>query len=124
MKMDSGSSSVYRAVDILVSLKYEANYFIYYIFYNYYLVVFQIDPDEMRIEQSWTICVKHNDFEKMFIMCGVLYGIQDVKGQLKTVNFSLDLYTDTIIRDLDIEFDAKLEEVRFLQYNPVSKVNL
>lgn len=56
-----------------------------------------MDPNTLEIEYSWNISINHHKLGEMFIVCGVLYGIDSVTERDTKIRLALDLYQNRLL---------------------------
>lgn len=84
--------------------------------------VLKIDSFEMRIQYAWNISINHHKVGEMFIVCGVLYGVDSVTERNSRIRLALDLYTSKLL-EVDLTFTNPFRKTTMLGYNPRNKVN-
>ena len=79
-------------------------------------VVMKFDED-INIQYMWNISLSHLQVADMFIVCGVLYGVDHVDVRSTKIRFALDLYKN-IMLEVDLPFTNPFEFTTTLGYNP------
>lgn len=59
-----------------------------------------MDANDLEIEYSWNISINHHKLGEMFIVCGVLYGIDTVTERTTKIRLALDLYQNRLLVSL------------------------
>ncbi|XP_059081824.1 uncharacterized protein LOC131879496 [Tigriopus californicus] len=80
-------------------------------------VVMKIDPMSLEISYMWNISLNHNQVSEMFVVCGVLYGIDSVYERTTRIRFALDLYKNKLI-DIELPFTNPFGFSTMIGYNP------
>jgi len=57
------------------------------------LLVSKLDPDNLVIQKTWNITVRHRNYGNGFVACGLLYLVRDVVTASTVIDYSYDLYT-------------------------------
>jgi hypothetical protein len=70
-----------------------------------------------QIEYIWNLTIDHQTVGEMFIICGVLYGIESVSERNTKIDFAFDLYRNQQI-DVSIDFTNPFSQTNFVSYNP------
>lgn len=70
-----------------------------------------------QVEYVWNLTIEHQAVGEMFIICGVLYGIESVTERNTKVEFAYDLYRNQEI-EVSIEFTNPFSQTNFISYNP------
>ena len=56
-------------------------------------LVSRLDPEAMSITSTWSIAVRHGDYGNGFVVCGVLYLVDDATARRPAaLHFAYDLY--------------------------------
>lgn len=83
------------------------------------LLVSKILPDEMRLEKTWNISVVHRSYSEGFIVCGVLYLVQNTTDPSTMIEFAYDLYEKQFIEVLSpLKFLNPFQQTTMIAYNP------
>lgn len=77
----------------------------------------------MSIEYIWNISVNHHKVGEMFIVCGVLYAVDNVTDRDTRIRLALDLYKNTLL-DVNLAFTNPFRRTTMLGYNHKNKVSL
>ncbi|XP_014667059.1 PREDICTED: myocilin-like [Priapulus caudatus] len=79
------------------------------------------DPPYMEVVRVWkNITLNKRNMGNAFIICGVLYTIQDVSNEDTVVNYSFDLYQNEV-RKTAIRFHNPYQMNNMVAYNPVDR---
>lgn len=80
---------------------------------------FQTPEDELRIEKVITLKnIDNRKYGTMFIICGVLYGLDSVHSSSSKISFAFDLYDEKFITNFNpIPFTNPFQANNFLTYN-------
>ncbi|XP_065200917.1 uncharacterized protein LOC135831949 [Planococcus citri] len=80
--------------------------------------VVKLNTTDFKVEYAWNISVKHQDVGDMFIICGVLYGVQSVTDITTKISFALDLYKSKLLDDTNpIQFTNPFKNTTMISYN-------
>lgn len=72
----------------------------------------------ITLEYSWKLTVDYNHHGDMFIMCGILYGIDSTNHHSTHISFAYDLYENIEIRQLEsIQFTNPFLNTSYIGYN-------
>ncbi|RWS09078.1 uncharacterized protein B4U79_04985, partial [Dinothrombium tinctorium] len=80
-------------------------------------LVLKFDPNTLLYEKFWNISFDHQILGEMFIICGVLYGVDNVTTTNTKIKFAFDLYTETALEDVSIDFTNPFQNNKFIAYN-------
>lgn len=74
-----------------------------------------MDAYDLEIEYSWNISINHHKLGEMFIVCGVLYGIDSVTERTTKIRLALDLYQNRLLVSVSVVlcFDFYFDEIRY-----------
>ena len=77
------------------------------------------DPRDrsLKVEYIWNLTIDHQTVGEMFIICGVLYGVESVTERNTKIDFAFDLYRNQQI-DVSIDFTNPFSSTNFIAYNP------
>jgi hypothetical protein len=70
-----------------------------------------------QAEYVWNLTIDHQTVGEMFIMCGVLYGVDSVTERNTKIEFAYDLYRNQQI-EVSIEFTNPFSQTNYISYNP------
>ena len=70
-----------------------------------------------QVEYVWNLTIDHQTVGEMFIICGVLYGVESVTERNTKIEFAYDLYRNQQI-EVSIEFTNPFSQTNFISYNP------
>lgn len=76
----------------------------------------------MQIQYIWNISVDHHKVGEMFIVCGVLYAVDNVTERDTKIRLALDLYKNTLL-DVNLPFTNPFRKTTMVGYNPKNKVS-
>ena len=76
----------------------------------------------MQIEFMWNISINHHKVGDMFIVCGVLYGVDSVKEGKTKIRLALDLYSYKLLDFSPLEFTNPFHRTTMITYNHHHKV--
>ena len=86
------------------------------------LLVSKLDLVTLRAEKTWNISVTHQNFGNGFIVCGVLYLVQDATQPSTVISYAYDLYTkEVIVLPGPIKFLNPFQMNIMIAYNPRDK---
>lgn len=85
------------------------------------LLVSKLNTDDLRIEKTWNISVKHHDYGNGFVSCGMLYLLKDTTSKETTIDFAYDLYTKQILPSIHLKFNNPFQMNNMVSYNPVER---
>ena len=79
----------------------------------------QTPEDELRIEKVVTLKnLDNRKYGSMFIVCGVLYGLDSVHSSSSKISFAFDLYNERFLTNFTpIPFTNPFQANNFLTYN-------
>ncbi|RWR99865.1 olfactomedin-like protein 2B, partial [Dinothrombium tinctorium] len=80
-------------------------------------LVLKFDPNTLLYENFWNISFDHQLLGEMFIICGVLYGVENVTTTNTKIKFAFDLYTEAALEDVSIDFTNPFQNNKFIAYN-------
>ncbi|RWR99577.1 olfactomedin-like protein 2B, partial [Dinothrombium tinctorium] len=80
-------------------------------------LVLKFDPNTLLYENFWNISFDQQLLGEMFIICGVLYGVENVTTTNTKIKFAFDLYTETALDEISIEFTNPFQNNKFIAYN-------
>lgn len=83
-------------------------------------MILKFNPNTMQTEYVWNLTLDHQEIGEMFIICGVLYGIESVRERNTKINFAFDLYAKKPF-DINVEFTNPFSQTNFISYNPHSE---
>ncbi|RWS29042.1 uncharacterized protein B4U80_08408 [Leptotrombidium deliense] len=81
-------------------------------------IVLKFDAETLQYEKFWNISFDHRLMGEMFIICGVLYGVDNVTDTKTKIRFAFDLYTKTILEDVAVDFTNPFRNNTFISYYP------
>ncbi|CAM6031633.1 unnamed protein product, partial [Sphagnum compactum] len=83
-------------------------------------IVTKMNASTLEIEYSWNISINHHKVGEMFIVCGVLYGIDSVTERETKIRLALDLYENKLL-DSMLTFTNPFRATKTVGYNPRNK---
>ncbi|GLV40608.1 uncharacterized protein CBL_04410 [Carabus blaptoides fortunei] len=83
-------------------------------------VVMKVKADSMDIQYMWNISINHHKVGEMFIVCGVLYGVDSITERNTKIRLALDLYKNTPL-DVNLPFTNPFRKTTMIGYNHRSK---
>lgn len=72
---------------------------------------------DTQTDYIWNLTMDHQNVGEMFIICGVLYGVESVTDRNTNIDFAFDLFRHKQI-DVTINFTNPFSQTRFISYNP------
>jgi len=81
-----------------------------------FLLVSKLDADDLTIQKTWNVTVRHRQFGNGFVACGLLYLIRDVVSPSTTIDYAYDLYTKQR-RDVGLTFNNPYRMNNMITYN-------
>ena len=86
------------------------------------LLVSKLDPTRLEVEKTWNISVTHQQFGNGFIVCGVLYLVQDATQPTTNISFAYDLYAkQVVVLPGPIKLLNPFQMNIMIAYNPTDK---
>ncbi|ELU00885.1 hypothetical protein CAPTEDRAFT_221151 [Capitella teleta] len=86
-----------------------------------YTLVSKLNPDDLVIEKTWNITVKHREYGNGFVTCGVLYLIRDTHAKTTVIDFAYDLYLKEYVSNVRLKFTNPFQMNNMVAYNPKEK---
>ncbi|KAL1110473.1 hypothetical protein AAG570_008001 [Ranatra chinensis] len=83
--------------------------------------IIKIDSFNLDIQFGWNVSLKHQKAGEMFIVCGVLYVVDSTTDRRTTIRFALDLYKNSLLEDVSIEFTNPFRKTTMIGYNHRNK---
>uniref|UniRef100_A0A1B6D982 Olfactomedin-like domain-containing protein n=2 Tax=Clastoptera arizonana TaxID=38151 RepID=A0A1B6D982_9HEMI len=83
--------------------------------------VVKLEPNSLKIELAWNISLRHTKVGELFIVCGVLYAVEDVKNRTTNIRFGFDLYEGKLLEDVNLQFSNPFVNSSSIGYNPRTK---
>lgn len=77
----------------------------------------------MTPQYIWNMTIDHHKVGEMFIVCGVLYAVDNVSDRQSRIRFAFDLYKSKLI-DVSLQFNNPFRKTTMISYNHRSKVCL
>jgi len=81
-----------------------------------FLLVSKMNPNDLTIEKTWNISVRHRQYGNGIIACGLLYLIGDVTSTSTIINYAFDLYTKQNL-DVHLTFNNPYEMNTMIAFN-------
>jgi hypothetical protein len=81
-----------------------------------YTIVSKLNDTTLEVKSSLNVTVFHDKLGEMFILCGILYGVDSTSTQHTKIRFALDLYTEKLL-DVDIPFSNPFTNTSTIGYN-------
>ncbi|EEC13525.1 colmedin, putative, partial [Ixodes scapularis] len=81
-------------------------------------MVLKVDEQSFRPEFIWNLTLDHRKVGKLFVVCGVLYGINSLTEHRTELGFAYDLYTESLLEGVRLNFSNPFGNTTFLSYNP------
>ena len=81
-----------------------------------FLLVSKLDTDDLTIQKTWNISVRHRGYGNGLVACGLLYLIKDVTSQKTTIDYAFDLYTKQRL-DVNLSFNNPYQMNTMISYN-------
>ena len=81
-------------------------------------LIVKIDPITLSTENVWNITLDHQMMGEMFIACGILYGVESTTDTFTKIRFAFDLYQNTPIPELNVNFTNPFRQNTMISYNP------
>jgi len=81
-----------------------------------FLLVSKLDADDLTIQKTWNVTVRHRQFGNGFVACGLLYLIRDVVSPSTTIDYAYDLYSKQR-RDVRLTFNNPYRMNNMITYN-------
>ncbi|KAG0413295.1 hypothetical protein HPB47_009556 [Ixodes persulcatus] len=78
----------------------------------------QVHEQSFRPEFIWNLTLDHRKVGKLFVVCGVLYGINSLTEHNTELGFAYDLYTESLLEGVRLNFSNPFGNTTFLSYNP------
>ncbi|KAG5668269.1 hypothetical protein PVAND_016216 [Polypedilum vanderplanki] len=86
-----------------------------------YTIVSKLNDTTLEVVSSLNITVFHDKLGEMFILCGILYGVDSTTARHTKIRFALDLYSDKEnndkLLDVDIPFANPFNSTSTIGYN-------
>ncbi|KAK4884271.1 hypothetical protein RN001_000542 [Aquatica leii] len=82
--------------------------------------VMKVDVSSMQIQYIWNISLDHHLVGEMFVVCGVLYAIDNVTDRNTRIRFALDLYNNRLL-DINLSFTNPFRKTTMVGYNHKNK---
>lgn len=76
----------------------------------------------MKVQYIWNISIDHHKVGEMFIVCGVLYAVDNVTERDTKIRLALDLYKNTLL-DVNLPFTNPFRRTTMVGYNYKNKVS-
>lgn len=73
----------------------------------------------LQPEKIWNITLNRHDYGKMFMICGILYGVDSVTDIRTTISVAIDLY-ELIKTNPNIEWTNPYGKTTMISYNHVT----
>lgn len=70
----------------------------------------------MHIQYIWNMTLPHHEFGEMFIVCGILYGVDSTVHRNSRIHFALDLYKNEL-QYINLPFTNPFGSTAMIQYN-------
>ncbi|CAN8016748.1 unnamed protein product [Ixodes persulcatus] len=81
-------------------------------------MVLKVHEQSFRPEFIWNLTLDHRKVGKLFVVCGVLYGINSLTEHRTELGFAYDLYTESLLEGVRLNFSNPFGNTTFLSYNP------
>jgi len=81
-----------------------------------YLLVSKLNADDLKIQKTWNISVRHRQYGNGFVACGLLYLIRDIVSASTTIDYALDLYTKQRL-DINLRFNNPYHMNNMIAFN-------
>ena len=81
-----------------------------------FLLVSKLNADNLTVEKTWNISVRHRDYGNGFIACGLLYLVRDVVSTSTTIDYAYDLYKKQR-RDVSLRFHNPYRMNNMIAFN-------
>jgi len=81
-----------------------------------FLLVSKLDPDNLTIQKTWNISVRHRQYGNGLIACGLLYLIKDVTSTRTIIDYAFDLYTKQRL-DVNLVFNNPYQMNTMIAFN-------
>ncbi|XP_048523151.1 uncharacterized protein LOC109545109 isoform X2 [Dendroctonus ponderosae] len=82
--------------------------------------VMKVDIERMTPQYIWNMTIDHHKVGEMFIVCGVLYAVDNVSDRQSRIRFAFDLYKSKLI-DVSLQFNNPFRKTTMISYNHKSK---
>jgi len=83
---------------------------------NDFLLVSKLDANDLTIQKTWNVPVRHREYGNGFVACGLLYLIKDVTSTTTTIDYAFDLYTKKRLH-VNLQFKNPYQKNVMIAYN-------
>lgn len=81
-------------------------------------MIMKIHDQSLRPEYIWNLTVDHRKVGSLFVVCGVMYAVSSLTEHRTDIGFAYDLYTESLLDALRLNFSNPFGRTEFFSYNP------
>jgi len=81
-----------------------------------YTLVSKLNADDLTIQKTWNISVRHRKYGNGFVACGLLYLVDDVTSMATVIDYAFDLYTKQRL-DVSLRFNNPYQMNNMIAFN-------